>query len=370
MLKTTATGMAMTSGGDYSLSTRGAKDVIDRAVPRFYRALDEVITALDPQPLVIADFGCADGGTSVDAVRALSRRAQESRTNRPILIVYEDQPANDFNALTKTTHTASASDGAALHDAAANIHVVASGPSFYQRALPAGMLHLGISATAMHWLSKKPCDIDDHVHAVGAKGPQLAAFATQAAEDWLTILSHRASELAVGGRLVLCNFCRDENGFYLGHTGGVSMFETFRRLWSDFRDQGRITAAEFKAITLPQYYRDMAEFVAPFEDHESPVYLAGLRLESIETGITPCSYAEHFADTSGDPRAFAEAYIPTLRSWSQSAFFNGLDSRRDRAHRQELINDFYQAYIDLVADDPTGHAMDYVHAYLTIYKAG
>lgn len=99
MLKTTATGMAMTSGGDYSLSTRGAKDVIDRAVPRFYRALDEVITALDPHPLVIADFGCADGGTSVDAVRALSRRAQESRTDRQFACTMAEDSKPIFGGL-------------------------------------------------------------------------------------------------------------------------------------------------------------------------------------------------------------------------------------------------------------------------------
>ena len=34
-----ASGLAMTTGGDYSLSTRGAKDVIDRATPRFRAAL-------------------------------------------------------------------------------------------------------------------------------------------------------------------------------------------------------------------------------------------------------------------------------------------------------------------------------------------
>ena len=370
MSKTTASGIAMTAGGDYSLSTRGAKNVIDNALPRFNQALDAVITAVDPAPLVIADFGCADGGTSLDALRSLATRAQQSQENRPILIIHEDQPANDFNALARNTHLASSPPNAspALHNPAANVHVLASGASFYHRALPAGMLHLGISATAMHWLSHKPGDIDDHVHAVGAAGEQLAAFAAQAATDWQTILNHRAHELAPGGQLVLCNFCRDDQGFYLGHTGGVSMFDTFRQLWADFRDQGRVTAAEFTAMTLPQYYRDVAEFSAPFEDHESPVYKAGLRLESIETAITPCPYAAAFQRDGGNPRLFAETYVPTLRSWSQSAFFEGLETRRDLPSRQKLINDFYQAYIDRVADDPTGHAMDYVHAYLTVRK--
>ena len=34
-----------------------------------------------------------------------------------------------------------------------------------------------------------------------------------------------------------------------------------------------------------------------------------------------------------------------------------------------MIEDFYQAYVNRVATDPRGHAMDYLHAYMTIAKA-
>jgi hypothetical protein len=64
----------------------------------------------------------------------------------------------------------------------------------------------------MHWLSHKPCDITDHVHAVGASGAELAAFAEQGRRDWETILLQRAHELVSGGRLVLANCCQDEAG--------------------------------------------------------------------------------------------------------------------------------------------------------------
>ena len=59
-----ASGLAMTTGGDYSLSTRGAKNVIDRATPRFRRLAAAGQATGDH--LVIADFGCADGGTGFD----------------------------------------------------------------------------------------------------------------------------------------------------------------------------------------------------------------------------------------------------------------------------------------------------------------
>lgn len=362
-----ASGLAMTTGGDYSLSTRGAKDVIDRATPRYRAALEAVAGQVAGDNLVIADFGCADGGTGLQAMRHLANHARTLRPNGSVLIVYEDQPLNDFNALTRMVQ---GQDGPPpLHDPTRGVYVLTSGASFYQSVLPPGGLHLGVSATAMHWLSAKPSDIDDHVHAVGADGAALAAFQAQAARDWETILLRRAAELAPGGRLVFCNFCRDEEGRYLGHTGGVSMFATFREIWLAFRAQGRLSAAEFSAMTFPQYYRTVDEFAAPLRDPAGPVAAAGLRLETIETGVTPCPYAAAFARDGGDPTAFARAYVPTLRSWSESTFFNGLSARRPEAERRQVIEDFYQAYVDRVAADPRGHAMDYVHAYMTIAKA-
>ncbi|MEC8851468.1 MAG: SAM-dependent methyltransferase, partial [Pseudomonadota bacterium] len=339
-----ASGLAMTTGGDYSLSTRGAKDVIDRATPRFRAALAAAAGQATGDHLVIADFGCADGGTGLEAMRQLASHAKTLRPNGSVTIVYEDQPLNDFNTLTRMVQGQAGPPP--LHDPARGIYVLASGTSFYQPVLPPGSLHLGISATAMHWLSAKPTDIADHIHAVGAEGAALAAFSAQAARDWETILLARAAELAPGGRLVFCNFCRDEDGRYLGHTGGVSMFATFREIWRQFQDQGRISAAEFSAMTFPQYYRTVEEFAAPLRDATGPVTAAGLRLETIETGVTPCPYAAAFARDGGDAASFARAYVPTLRSWSESTFFNGLSARRPEVERRQVIEDFYQAYVD------------------------
>src|SRR6266404_5443167 len=80
-----------------------------------------------------------------------------------------------------------------------DVYVLAAATSFYRPILPAGTLNLGFSATAMHWLCRKPCDLTDHVQAVGAEGAELAAFAEQGRRDWETILLHRA-----GVRLEQC----------------------------------------------------------------------------------------------------------------------------------------------------------------------
>ena len=67
-------------------------------------------------------------------------------------------------------------------------------------------------------------------------------------------------------------------------------------------------------------------------------------------------------------REFAVSYIPTLRSWSETVFLNALSPNRPTAEKTDLIDYYYQQYADLVARNPTGHAMDYVHCYLAIEK--
>lgn len=357
----------MKGGGYYSLATKGAKDVIDRATPLVLDAIERIGSGQDGQAFTIADMGCADGGTSIGMLRAAVSAFQAKDRHRPILIVYTDQTRNDYNALFQNVLSIDGKDGA-LDDLDA-VHVVASATSFYRQMLPRQSLHLGFSATAMHWLSSKPCDISGHVQAVGAEDTQLAAFAEQGRKDWERILLHRAAELVPEGRLVLVNFCKDEAGRYLGHTGGISMFETFNRLWRSFVEEGVIGSAEYEAITLPQYYKTVGEFSAPLEDPENPVYRAALRLESIETRVTPCPFAAEFKQ-HGDPARFAKSYIPTLRSWTESTFYAGLDGGRPAGDRAAIIDRYYQSYEDLVRLSPDGHAMDYVHAFMVVRKGG
>ena len=356
--------IAMRGGGYYSLATIGAKHVIDAATPMVLAALEEM-SLPQGRPFTLGDFGCADGGTSIDMVRATLQALRARDRALPISMVYSDQPRNDFNALFQILNGGTPIESY-LEDFE-GLHVSAAATSFYRQVLPPESLDIGFSATAMHWLSAKPGDITGHVQAVGATGAELAAFAEQGRRDWEVILCHRAAELVSGGALVFANFCRDEAGRYLGNTEGVHMFDSFNEIWQAFVAAGRITAAEYQAMTLPQYYKTVEEFAAPFEDRESPVYRAGLRLVGIETRVTPCPFAADFRE-QGDAAAFAKAYIPTLRSWTESTFAGGLSAERPAAERQAIIDDYYDEYERLVREAPEGHGMDYVHAFMTARK--
>lgn len=364
MSKTThADNITMSAGGLYSLATIGAKDVIDKATPRVLAALDTVSVDADSH-WCFSDMGCADGGTSLGLWAALIDRLRQS-DNSDIQIVYADQAHNDFNALVQILH--GHTEFESYLPSSENVFVLESGSSFYSPILPKHSLHLGFSATAMHWLSKKPCDIKDHVHMVGARNQDRDTFAQQASKDWQTILLNRARELRSGGKLVLVNFCIDEQGCYLGNTGGVNMFDNFNQNWQQWVDEGIVSADEYHTMTLPQYYNTVEEFSAPLLDKNSEVYQAGLRLVDIETAIVPCPFAEDFKQHK-DAARFAKAYIPTIRSWNESTFLGGLSVERSITERRELIEAYYALYEDQVAKNPDGHGMGYAHAYMTIEK--
>jgi hypothetical protein len=357
--------IAMRGAGYYSANTVGAKTAINRVGDIVVAAAAKTPALKPGEAFSVADFGAADGGTSMEMMRRLIAAIRAREPERQIAIAYTDLPHNDFSTLFRQTQGL-IGEGAPIADIP-GVFISAAGTSFYRQIFPDASLSLGFSATAMHWLSRRPCMIADHVQAVGAAPDERERFRAQSLADWETILLARARELKPGGRLVFANFCVDEEGRYLGHTTGVDMFDNFARFWRDLRRAGCIGQAEYENATFQQFYKTPEEFAAPFRDPESAVSKAGLTLESIGTMITPCPYAEAFT-THGDAAAFASAYVPTLRSWSETVFAGALDPARPAAERAALLDAFYGAYEAEVAAAPLGHRMDYVHCVVEIAK--
>ncbi len=301
-------------------------------------------------------------------MRRLVGAVREREPRRAISITYTDLPHNDFSTLFRLSQGLLGPSTAVPLAETPGLYIFGSGTSFYRQILPDNSLSFGFSATAMHWISKRPCMIADHVQAVGATEAERQKFRAQGLRDWETILLARARELRSGGRLALANFCVDEQGRYLGHTTGVDMFDSFARHWRELARAGRISEAEYVKATFQQFYKTPDEFAAPFRDPASPVSQAGLRLENIFTMVTPCPYAEAFR-VHGDARAFAMAYVPTLRSWSETVFANALDPARPADDRSAIVDDLYGAYEADVARAPEDHRMDYVHCVTEIVKS-
>ncbi len=319
----------------------------------------------DTTPFRAADMGCADGGTSVEMWTRVLGHVRALIPSRPIEMFYCDLPRNDFSQVFRMIH--GQTETRSYYGQIPDIYPFASGTSFHQAIFPRESVNLAFSATASHYISKVPCHISDHVHMVGASGAERRAYEETGRIEWERLLELRARELVTRGRLCTFNFGIDEHGRYLGHTGGISMFDTFDRLWRGLATDGIITGAEYAATNFPQVYRTAEQFTAPLMDPSSSAYRAGLRLEQVESRHLTCPYAKAFAE-HGDAVRFARAYIPTLRSWSEPTFASGLSSERPAEERAGILDEFYGRYERGVAANPDGHGMDYIHIHLVCVK--
>ena len=359
--------IAMRGAGYYSDHSINAKIVIDATLPLVEEALRNVVLRSSDKPFAIADFGAADGGTSLNLMRHVVQTLRRACSHRAITLTYTDLPYNDFSTLFRRLHgVLDVEDDAPLAQEP-GLFIFASATSFHRQIFPDETLSLGFSASAMHWLSAKPGLIADHVHAVGATEPERAAYREQARSDWSAILLARARELMAGGRLVLANFCVDECGRYLGSTAIANLLDTLAKHWRELASANIITEDEYRAGTIQQFYRTIDEFVAPFKDPDSPVSRAGLRLESVSTMLTPCPFAARFR-RHGDVTAFARAYVRHFRAWSQSTFLSALNRNRPEVERAAIVDQFYRAYETDVAAHPEAHWVDRVHCVQSIVK--
>lgn len=356
----------MKKGGYYSQHTQGATHVIDRAGVNILDRLSKMNVSKENRPFSIVDYGAADGGTSLGLMSKIVQSLRARTEKRDITVTYTDLPHNDFSALFRLVHNRSNNSESYLPQYK-NVYVLGSGTSFYHQVVPDSTVDIGFSATAMHWLSGLPGPISNHVHAVGAVGAERQTYLDYAVKDWETILLHRAREMVAGGVLVMANFCIDEKGRHLGNTEGRNMFDTFNRLWLELQRCGVIDLAEYEATAFPQFYKTIEQYCAPFKNPDSAVCRAGLRLLDAYTGITKCPYRAEF-NRVGDVNAFADAYVPTLRSWSETVFRGSLSSERNDRESAEIVDRFYKNYQSLVRSEPEMHAMDYVHTYMVVTK--
>ena len=358
--------LSMRSSGYYSQRTAGAKNAIDSVLPLMKTAVNSLP---ETEVFRFADFGAADGGTSAELWAKLISSLRGSGDERHIELLYTDLPSNDFSTLFKTMQGMHGDTSNAYQIQNENVFVHGCGTGFHRQLMASDSLSLGFSATAMHYVSEKPCEIENHVHMTGSNPDERAQFSNKAADDWQKILLARAAEMKSGSQFIVLNFGIDEEGRYLGNTGGHCMFDKFTQHWRALLTAGRITQDEFRKATFVQHYRTLEEFRAPFDNANSPVAKAGLRLKSATTQLTKCPYQQAFLDAEGkmSSKQFAASLIPTMRSWSETVFLSALSNRAPN-EAQDIVDSFYQAYEAEVADNPNGHAMDYIHIIMVIEK--
>ncbi|MEM6787264.1 MAG: SAM-dependent methyltransferase [Myxococcota bacterium] len=346
--------MPITMTSRYSAETEGARVCLERAADLIADATRRLPAGPEAE---IVDYGCADGGTT----SGLWRQMIESITARNdvdrVHLVGNDLPFNDFATLAGYL-----SETRAGRD---EVRVSMVPVSFYDRVAAPATVSLAFSATAMHWLSTLPHHIERHTHANATTDEaSFQAFSDQADRDFEAIMLRRADELRPGGQMVLVNLARTDDGLYLGHNGrDRNMHEELHTLWAELRDEGRISAEQYRQATFQNFYKAEAQFRTPFVTPDAAVHRAGLRLRHSRIELVPCPYRRRF-DADGNADKFARGLMRTVRSWSEHTFNTAMGPEGDL----DPVRELYARFETRIATDPQHYSMDYVQSYLHVAK--
>jgi len=276
-----------------------------------------------PQPIAIADYGAGSGHDSLlpisVAIAALRRR---TRPDHAILVAHTDLAANDFTALfttlTKDPNSYLNKDRAAFPSAV--------GRAYYSQIIPSSSIALGWSSLALHWLSRTPQLIPDHIQiSYSTDTSARRAFARQAAHDWHEFVAFRGRELAPGGRLVVVTLGVDDDGTSGFRPAMDALVATVRELVDD----GWLRADEASRMTIPLVGRSDKEFVAPFAPSGR---LEGLSIAHMERINAEDRYWTRYLKDR-DALAFGANWAVTLRDLLLPWLAAAVDDER----KQELV---------------------------------
>lgn len=353
---TDATGR-MAGHGYYDAHALAQSSAGGLGLPLLERAVEAVSLPAAGQPLVIADLGSAGGHNELAPMAVAIDRLRNARGHRaPIVVVHTDIPTNDFTTLFQTIER---DPGTYLRPP--EVYAFAAGRSFFDRIFPPATVTLGWSAVAVHWLSRVPTPIPDHVYCSFAQGEVRDALATQSAADWGAFLAHRAAELRPGGELVVVGgAARDD-----GSSGAEALMNALDGALRDAVAAGRIRQDEYRTRTIPTWNRTLAEFEAPFSS-EGAATSAGLTLVESALAALPDQYLPAYR-ASGDGVAFANAVTGFVRAFTESSLIETLHRRPE--DRTAIADAVYCNLYDRLVNDPLLFETTWHVALLRIARA-
>jgi len=347
---------AMEGQGAYNRNARVQAHAVRGALALWDAAAGAVPLPAGAGTVTLADFGAATGQNSLEPMgRAVAILRQRLGPSVPLSVVHVDVPGNDFTTLFETlrTHPQSYLARDPLTFA------LAAGRSFFGPVLPPDSLTLGWSSWAVHWLSRAPCPVPDHILAeLSADAAVRAAFAEQAAQDWRHFLESRAAELQAGGRLVVMTIASQGEG-----PAYVPVLTAIRDGLEDLVAAGTLARAEAEAMVVPTVTRNATAYAAPFCGADA---VAGLRLLefTLVAGEDPI-WPEY--EARGDAFAWAAQWVGFLRA----AVFPTLALRLAEdtpARRRGFFDQLEQRAIARLARSPAPMAVHFAH--MVIAKDG
>ena len=95
----------MEAAGGYAQRSATQHTAAAAGLPLIRAAIEQAELPASGSPLLLADFGAAQGNNSLDAMACALTVLRERAPGRPAFVVHTDIPGNDFNTLCETLET-------------------------------------------------------------------------------------------------------------------------------------------------------------------------------------------------------------------------------------------------------------------------
>lgn len=329
----------------YTPSSRLQAAGLAPAISLFERASESVPLPSPSQPIVIADYGAANGHNSLSPISAaIAMIRRRTRPEHAILVTHTDVPANDFTALFQTL----ADDpDSYLHKDAASF-ASAIGRSFYSQILPSESVTLGWTSWATQWLSRIPAgvpELPDHIQvAYSSDAAARSAYARQAAQDWHDFLAFRGRELRTAGRLVVLTMAVGEDGEF----GYRSLLDAIVTALHDQARGGLLAQAEVRRMTIPTFARSEQDLRAPFAPRGR---FENLTIDHLEVFNATDRFWARF-QTDQDAGAFGARWAAFARASVFPILAGALDGGIGDPRAAELVDRLESAVAARLSDSP------------------
>ena len=274
------------------------------------------------QPVTVLDLGSSEGGNAIRVMATITEGLRR-RTDQPLLTIYSDLASNDFDRLFANLDEARR---AGLF--AAGTYPAAVGGSFYGPLLPPGTVRFATCFNAIQWLDRlPPVPLPDGVFYRRPHPPRpglsvspevTSAFRRQADQDLVRFLECRTRELVPGGKLLLAGPGDTDRARV-----GDGLSDVLNDACLDLVAAGRLKPEQYERLTMPVYFRTVAELLAPLQREGSPVRGA-FEVDRAEAMEVPAPFIVAFR-RGGDVAAYARAYAGFLRAFSEPVVRAALD---------------------------------------------
>jgi hypothetical protein len=305
------------------------------------------------QPVTVLDLGSSEGRNAIHVMKTIVAGLRQ-RTRQPVQTIYSDLPSNNFNQLFDNLEQARCAGLVPT-----GVYASAVAGSFYGPLLPPGTVHVATSFNSIHWLDHLPAEpVPDFVAYRRPHPPRsgltvspeaTAAFKGQAEQDLVRFLECRARELVPGGKLLLAG---------PGDTDQARMSDGIADVLNDacldLVADGVLERDQYERLTMPVYFRTVAELLAPWEAEDSTVRDT-FEIDRAEVLEVPTPFCVEFR--RGNMAAFADAYTGFMRAVSEPVVKAALQQPE---REQIIVESLYERIRDRLLAEPERYLFRYI----------